>query len=323
MSEPINKESDDHTIKTTDELGGNTTTTTISTDFDKDGIIDLIQTDTVTVDSLGNVIGSSINIDTKIIDANMSEQLELIEPSAESLELLKKIQELQKGIKCTDMQHVGSLNDYLTLFQTTQKYIEQVGDKTIDLVIDTSVLDSFAEQADIYSQMFVEVQTQFQQISTVDDTAILSKILKDMEKISNMYKNIQKFHAVITGINYLQVPTSIQTSNEILESVINSIECTMPYINYFADSNTELTSEQLENATMSSSQKSQISAAVKSLELWMNMVQNDTTTGLSGNIYVQAFKDRIAKFSDLTKQLKEANSKLSERLAQWKAGNFV
>jgi len=171
--------------------------------------------------------------------------------------------------------------------------------------------------------MFVEVQTQFQQISTVDDTAVLTKMLANMQKISDMYKNIQKFHAAITGINYLQLPTSIQTSAEILQSVISSIECSMPYINYFADNTTELSPEQLENATMTISQKSQIAAAVRSLELWMNMVQNDTTTAMSGNQYVQAFKEQIAKFSDLTKQLKEANTKLSERLAKWKAGNFV
>jgi hypothetical protein len=320
---PVENNTTNTTTTQVDDSGNTVNTTVASTDFNKDGVIDLVKTDTVTVDPANNVVGSSVDINTKVINEKLVNELNLIAPSTGSAELLRQIQELQTGIKCSDMQHIGSLGDYLTLFQTTQEYINNVGDKSIDLVIDTSVLDAFAEQADIYSKMFVEVTKQFQEISTVDDTSVLTKMLADMQKISEMYKNIQKFHASITGVNYLQLPTSIQTSSEILQSVISSIECSMPYINYFADNTTTLTPEQLENATMSSSQRSQIDVAVKSLQLWMTMVQNDSTTAMNGNLYVQAFKNQIAKFSDLTTQLRSANTKLAERLAKWKAGNFV
>src|SRR5690606_14481393 len=161
----------------------------------------------------------------------------------------------------------------------------EVGDRNIDLIVDTSVIDKFAAEAQVYSEMFSEVQLTFQRLSTVNDTAVLRKIRDALLKISLMYENVQKFKASITATSVLQIPDSIKTVSEDLLSISESIECTLPYLEFFADPETVLTEAQKERANLNDVDKASIASAVNALNVWLDMIRNEANVYMSGNAY--------------------------------------
>ena len=298
------------------------TTITSKIDIDGDGTPDLIETKTTTVDNKNNVIESKINIDSNNIDTSVSEVVKLTNASKESLKILEDIKGLEEKIKCTNVQHLGSMEDYAELFKKTQKYIDQVGDRNINLIIDTSVLEKFATEAKIYSEMFNEVELKFNRLSTVNDTELLTKVKSHLSDISLMYDNIEKFHTTITTTSILQIPDSIMKVTELITNVTKSIDCSLPYLEFFADATTKLTDEQKSNAEMSDKDKAAITSAIKSLDLWLNLVNSEANVTMSGNSYIQEFKDKITNFDKYTDRLKVIISNVSSKLEQWKNGKY-
>jgi len=311
-----------NTDVTVDGVVNHVTTTTTTMDIDSDGKVDVVETDVVVKDDNGNIIQSSINVASTMVGLTGTGSLELIPASQKSNDLLREIQALQTKVSCPTLQHLGSMNDYAELFQKAKGYMDTVGDQNINLVIDTSVLDRFATDADIYSQMFQEVQIQFQRMSTVDDTAILTKIRDSLSKISGMYDNINKFHASIVSTSILQIPDSVKTVSESLQSVIECIECSMPYLEFFVDNSTVLSEEQQRRAQLSDIDKQAINSSIGALNTWITMIQNEANVTMSGNAYIQAFKNKIAAFDSLDTRLKTITSKLADKLSRWKSGDY-
>ena len=289
------------------------------------GVASYTETDTVITDADGNVVDTVISIVAASTgaDASVAAEVDLIPSSSASASLVSDIQDLQSQLSCSDLQHLGSMTDYADLFQKAKLYIDTVGDKNIDLVIDTTVIDRFAADAEVYAQMFAEVQVQFQQISTVNDVAVLTKIKHDLQLIADMYSNIKKFHATITATSFLQIPESIKDVSQSLQAVSDTILCTMPYLEYFADNTTILSSDQQLRSQLSAADKNAITAAIGALDTWINMVQSEANVTMNGNAYVQAFKDKIASFSALDSRLVAVTNKVAARLNAWKAGNFA
>lgn len=298
------------------------TTRTTTVDVDSDGKIDFIEKEITSVDDKDNVIQSSLEIDAVNVDVLASHELDLINASEESKLLLAKIKELESKINCPSVQHLGSMQDYSELFKKAQEYISKAGDKNINLAVDTSVLEKFAAEAKIYSEMFSEVEIKFSRLSTVNDTELLRKIKGYLAEIALMYENIQKFHATITTTSILQIPDSIKTVTESLNTVTESIECSLPYLEYFADATTLLSNEQKQRAELSDGDKASIVAAVRSLDLWLDMINNEANVTMSGNAYIQAFKEKIASFDEYTIRLQSVVEKVAAKMANWRNGKF-
>jgi len=300
-----------------------TRTTTVSKiDVDGDGTPDIVETKITTVDNNNNIIESKTNIDSNNIDTTTSEIVTLTNASKESMKILEEIGALEEKIKCVNVQHLGSMENYAELFKKTQNYMNQVGDKNINLIIDISTLEKFATEAKIYSEMFSEVGLKFNRLSTVNDTELLTKVKEHLTNISLMYDNIEKFHTTITTTSVLQIPDSIKKVSELLTNVTNSIECSLPYLEFFADATTKLNDEQKSNAEMSDKDKAAITSAIKSLDLWLNLVNNEANVTMSGNSYIQEFKEKISDFDKYTDRLKSVVSKVSSTLEKWKNGKY-
>lgn len=324
MSSPSNKKVDvTKEDVNNDGVLDTVTTTTIGTDVDGDGKVDITETSTVATDgNNGDVIKSSVNVVSNLVGVDGSTELSLVPSSENSLKLLQEIAELEKSVKCDRTQHIGSMTDYLELFKKAQEYMTTVGDKNINLLVDTSVLDKFALESEVYSKMFEEVTLKFQRLSSVDDTELLTKVRNNLLRIKLMYDNIQKFHATITATSILQIPESIKVVTESLQSVTESINCSLPYLEYFADNSTVLTEEQKKNAELNDKDKVAIQSALNALNLWINMVTNDANIAMSGNAYVATFKEKIAAFDKLNDRLSVVVDKVKRRLDAWKAGKF-
>lgn len=298
------------------------TTTTTTVDVEGDGKIDYITKETIAVDDKDNVLSSSLNVDDVNIDVLASHDLNLINASDESKLLLLEIKELESKINCPSVQHLGSMQDYSELFKKAQEYINTVGDKNINLAVDTSALEKFAAEAKVYSEMFSEVEIRFSRLSTVNDTELLRKIKGYLAEIALMYENIQKFHATITTTSILQIPDSVKTVTESLNKVSESIDCSLPYLEYFADATTLLSDEQRVKSELSEGDKASIVAAVRSLDLWLVMINNEANVAMSGNAYIRAFKDKIAEFDAHANRLKAVVDKVAAKMAKWRAGVF-
>lgn len=295
---------------------------TTTTDVNADGKVDVVETSLIVKDEDGNIIHSSIDAKSDDLSVDGSSTIDYSPASEESQLILKEIEELKSKVSCEKVQHMGSMNDYAELFKKAQDYMKKAGDKNIDLVIDTSTLDKFALEAEVYSKMFSEVSIQFERLTTVSDTESLRKVRDGLAKIALMYENIQKFKATITASSVLQVPESIKTVSEHLQSVTESLECSLTYLEFFADNSKELSEEQQRRAELNDEDKVAISAAIKSLDVWLEMINNEANVTMNSNAYINAFKNRIAKFGPLNDRLSDVVKKVSEKLANWKLGKF-
>ena len=298
------------------------TTTIKRTDVDKDGSVDIVETSVIAVDTADNILKSTLDVDATNLDSQAAFELQTVNASEDAKLLLAEIKALEAKISCPSVQHLGSMEDYAELFRKAQEYISKAGDKNVNLVVDTSVLEKFAAEAEIYSEMFQEVELKFSRLSTVDDTEMLRKVRDYLAKIALMYQNIQKFHATITTTSILQIPDSIKVVTESMQSVVESIECSLPYLEFFADSTTELTEEQRSRSELPEKDKAAIVAAIRSLDLWLDMINNEANVTMNGNAYIQAFKEKIAKFDEYTERLKAVVSKVSSILGKWRNGEF-
>jgi hypothetical protein len=325
MTEPIIKVEETKTKVDVNDDGvlDNMTTKITSTDVNADGKVDYVQTDVVVTDNIGNVLQSKIEIASDEVGVGGVASLSLIPASEGSKALLSEISSLQAKVSCEKLQHLGSMQDYSELFKKAQEYMEEVGDKNINLIIDTAVLDKFAAEAAIYSQMFSEVNLQFNRLSTVNDIETLTKIRDSLIKINLMYENIAKFHASITATSILQIPESIKVVSEYLQTVNESIQCSLPYLEYFADNSVELSEDQKARAELNGEDRAAINAAINALNVWIDMVRNEANVTMNGNAYIKAFKDKIASFDPLYDRLHAVVSKVAARLAKWKLGNYA
>ncbi len=328
MSAPIVEINDGQiTNPVTDPVTGNVTTTTkIETDINADGDVDVIQTNTVVTDPVGNTVDTNIVVDGEDVDVNLDHELNLVPSSEDALALLQEIASLQAQVSCEKLQHLGSMEDYASLFRKAKEYIDNYTENggSINLVVDTSVLDRFAAEASVYSQMFEEVTMTFTRIKQVDELETLNKIKDGLLKITEMYRNIDRFHAAINATSVLQIPESIRDASSHLDTVLSSIECSLPYLEWFADKNTTtLTADQLSRATLDVEDRAALDAAMGALEAWNAMIVNEGNVTMSGNQYVQAFKAKIASFDPLYDRLHAVVGKVRTRLNAWKLGEYA
>jgi hypothetical protein len=306
------------------------TTTVTTTDANADGDVDVTQTDAVITDASGNVVNATINVvgptgtSAPDVQATLEADIDLVPSSTAAQALLDEIALLQSRVSCDKVQHLGAMEDYAELFRTAQEYISEVGPTgSINLVVDTTVLDNFATEAKVYGDMFEEISLQFNRLTTVNDIGALTQVRDALSKIADMYDTIEKFHATITGTSVLQLPESIQDANDSLAAVISSIECSLPYLHYFADGNASvLTQDQQTRAALNVEDQAAIDAAVAALGVWLAMVQNEANVTMNGNQYIQDFKAKIASFGALDTSLSSVVSQVQTKLAAWKLGNF-
>jgi hypothetical protein len=300
------------------EFLGKVLTEVVILDVNEDGVDDIVTTTTTVTDEAGNVIGQVVNVDTEKIDANVSEFTNVLPVSESSSLILSEIASLQQRIRCEKTKHIGTMEDYSSLFAKYQEFVSQVGDQGIDLAIDLKDITEFANQAEVFSKMFEHISYNFSRTSTVDDSKVLINIRNEMKKIAEMYDNIQKFKATITASSILQVPGSIVKITEELKTLQESIQCSLGFLNRFADKGYKLSDEDDKLSQLNDVDRASIIAAERALELWIEMIRNDTTVGMSGNTLIQQFKERIASFSGDAANLKSVTDKIRETMAGWR-----
>lgn len=302
----------------------NITITTTTTDFSNDGIIDVTEVHTVTVDGATEDTISTVtdlNINNGSLDA--LSDIQYVEGSAESILLVSEIQALQDKIKCSKFHGKGSMEDYAAVFKKIQEYFAVAGDSNVEITVDVTSLDQFAEQAKNYSAMFEEILIKFNRVSSVDDSAVLKKIKQDLIDISKMYENIEKFKAIVTGTTGLKVPKTIKDCTDVLENVYSNINCSLDYINRFADKNYVLTEDKEIKSQLSEDDKKALDYFAYSIQVWIDMIDNEGTVAMNTNSFVKKFKESIAKFDLPTENLTKAMGLMKERMARWKSGNFA
>lgn len=233
--------------------------------------------------------------------------------------ILAEISSLQQKIKCEKTKHIGTMEDYSSLFAKYQEFVGEVGDQFLDLVLDLKEIASFADEAEKFSAIFEQVSYNFSHTSTVDDSKMLIKIRDEMNRISKMYDNIQKFKATITASSILQVPGSIVKVTEELKTLQESIQCSLGFLNRFADKGYKLSDEDDKLSELNDVDKAAIAAAERALEVWLDMVRNQATVGMSGNSLVQLFKEPLASFAGDAANLKSLSEKIQRTMAAWKS----
>lgn len=291
-------------------------------DIDGDKVADIVTTAVTATNDAGDVVGSLTDIDSKAVDATLSNSTVFTGVSESSASLLEEIHTLQGQIKCSKTQHLGTMEDYSSLFRKYREFTSQVGEGGIDLTLDITELTSFAEQAENFSKIFETVSLSFERISTVDDSKVLLKIKKELERITQMYENIRKFKQIITTNNVLQIPVSIVKVTEELAIVQDSIDCSLQFLNRFADKGFELDEQHDELAQLNDVDKAAIAAAERALDVWLDMINNEAAVTMNSNSLIQLFREKLGGFKGRTEKLKKINDTINARLEELKSGRY-
>jgi hypothetical protein len=302
------------------------TTTIIFTVSGESGPQSYQETDVVIRDASGNLIFQNIVVvgitgpSGNSLDADVENEVVFVSGSTGAQALSLDISGLVAQIQSSPVTHLGSLNDYLELLQLAQTLEDVSGSITLNL--DIAGLTAFAAQAELYGDIFSTINETFNGITNVDDTTVLANIKAQLQIIADMYTNIGALHVSIERASTLQIPETINTAATQIQSVIDKITESLPYLEYFADPSNVLFPKPV-NADMSPAEKSTIEAAKNALRVWGELVNAETTVVMSNNSFVQNLKNKIAGFATLTTRMNALYTRLNSVLSNWQSGIYT
>jgi hypothetical protein len=303
----------------------NVTTVVNQYDIDNDSQTDFTETTSTAVDAQGEVIQVTAEVDAPETIVNMtatgSVEIDDSADSAARAALMNAIEGFKNNISCDKVQHLGSLEDYRALLVQAQELMQNNED-SITLALNNEAygsLTAFADQAQVYSDLVEQISVQFNAVTVVNDIPALTNIKNQLEKISNMYDNIHKFHAIIEETAVLKVPSSIQAVAGKLENVLDSLECSMPFLEHFVGTGAALSAENQALADLSPKDKAAIAKAEAALAAWYQLVSNQANVFSTNDPYVSALNTKLSAFQDYATRMSAALAAFQQRMASWGA----
>ena len=190
-------------------------------------------------------------------------------------------------INCTDFQGKGTVEDYTELFQVASDLAKQAKQTTLNINIDG--FKEFGNAADELSDLFKNYIVKIENMNVVNDTAFLSEILFYLKKIWNLSETFGKFKETIMGTSVIKIPKSLEDTRNILDGVMSEIDCAMKYIECFVSPEcvADISLCCPGSYELNSDEKKQIAEAVKTIQKWNYLYNDNIQIAISENADVQ------------------------------------
>ena len=287
---------------------------TVSGSVDPSGVESYTETDTIEWDANHNIVYQHVEIDgdedllneinvfvTIINDATFN-------PSEDDL-AMAAITALVNKIQCSKAEGMGTLAEYATLLDLAK----DASTNPINLSLDISGLEQFALVAEQYGAVFEDITQNLTRVTTINSEAVLESIRVQLAKIAAMYDNLGALKLEIQRTSTLQIPTSIQDTANQLQTVYSSLECTLPYLEYFCGA-TGASAPADGSAAMNARDKAAIDAATGALKLYSALAGGQATITAENNIQVYNLKQKAAQFANIKGRLDAAKTCLTNGL---------
>ena len=106
-----------------------------------------------------------------------------------------------------------------------------------------------------------------------------------LRKIFNLSEVFGKFKNTIIATSEIKVPNTAHETKQVMENVMDEVNCAMNYINYFV-----VPDPNLPNAQLSNEDKNIISKAVTTIENWQTLCDQGVSIALNNNSDINYLK---------------------------------
>ena len=239
----------------------------------------IFETATITTDLSSDI---QITID---LSAIVQQYDNILDPSTNLI--MQEITMYAGKINCTDFQGKGTVEDYTELFQVASDLAKQAKQTTLNINIDG--FKEFGNAADELSDLFKNYIVKIENMNVVNDTAFLSEILFYLKKIWNLSETFGKFKETIMGTSVIKIPKSLEDTRNILDGVMSEIDCAMKYIECFVSPEcvADISLCCPGSYELNSDEKKQIAEAVKTIQKWNYLYNDNIQIAISENADVQ------------------------------------
>lgn len=200
--------------------------------------------------------------------------------------LVEQIKGYAQQLDCSDFHGKGSINDYNELFIAAGRIANE--SKQMELDVDIEGFNEFAAAADELSNLFNGFILKLQNVSIITDIQFLTSVSYALSRIVNLSETFGKFKQTIFSTSAVQLPQSAHETREVIEDVMNDINCAMNYINYFVcPDDASLNTTQYTKAQLSQEEQNIISKSVQTIDNWNNLCQYGVSIAMSNDVDIQ------------------------------------
>lgn len=226
-------------------------------------------------------------------------------------EVMSQIRQYAAEIKCEDFHGKGTVEDYSALFQAASKIANDA--KQMQLDVDVEGFNEFGAAADSLSALFTSFTQKLQTVSVIDDLNFLRAIASALSKIVNLSNIFGKFQQTIIAVASVELPKSAHETRQLVQSVMNEVNCAMTYINNFVTPDASAP----EAASLSATEKDIIAKAVSTLDNWGALCDQGVTIAMSNNEDIQYLKTASNQLKTKATSLASATALLRSKLQQF------
>ena len=295
----------DFSLNTYDISFANGMKTVTETGHLSDGTF-IFETATITTD-----LSSDIQI---VIDlsAVVQQYDDILDPSTNLL--MQEISLYAGRINCSDFQGKGTVEDYTELFQVASDLAKHAKQTTLNINIDG--FKEFGNAADELSALFQNYIVKIENMNVVNDTAFLSEILFYLKKIWNLSETFGKFKETIMGTSIIKIPKSLEDTRNIIDGVMSEVDCAMKYIECFVSPETADNISLCSSGSyqLNSDEKNQIADAVKTIQKWNYLYNDNIQIAISEDADVQFIESANAIIKSTTESLKNNTAILKGKI---------
>jgi len=224
--------------------------------------------------------------------------------------IMDEIRFYASKINCKSFQGKGSINDYAELFNIASKLAKEAKQTTLSVDIDG--FQSFGNAADELASVFSEYILKLQNINVVNDSEFLNSIAISLKQIYNLSTVFAKLKETILETTIIQIPKSLQETEQILEGVMSEVDCAMKYINHFVSP--ELDISLCSNAEMDPEDKKMIQEAIHTITNWNENSHGNVQIAISENADIQFIKNANAIIKNTSQTLKNSTAILKGKI---------
>ena len=275
------------------------------TGFTSDGTF-ISEIAAITIDPLNPV---QITID---VSATVQQYNDEVDLSINSI--MQEISMYAGKINCSDFQGKGTIDDYTELFQAASDMAKHAKQTTLNINIDG--FKEFGNAADELSALFKNYIVKIENMNVINDMAFLSEILFYLKKIWNLSETFGRFKETILGTSIIKIPKSLEDTRHILDGVMTEVDCAMKYIECFIspESVADISLCCPGSHELNTDEKNQIQEAVKTIQKWNYLYNDNVQIAISENADVQFIENANAIIKNTTDMLKNKTAILKGKI---------
>ena len=228
----------------------------------------------------------------------------------ESSVLINRIKVYAEEIKCSDFHGKGTIDDYNQLFVAAAKIANE--SKQMQLNVDVEGFAEFGQAADELSALFNSFIIKLQKVNIINDIGFLTVVATALGKIVNLSNIFGRFKETILATSTINVPKSIHDTSELLNGVMDEINCALGYINHFVNP-----VGQMDEAALSAADKNIIDTAVATIDSWNVLCDQGVSIAMSANVDIQNIKKVNDEIKTKTSAIKISTNLLKAKFATY------